>query len=108
MPNHLKISEFENSIKKNKKIIQKKKKSIPYVLLLLLCIYTGLFHINAAKLTNLFDNQLDFITRISYIFASLTILYASYVLLLVSRLSRQSKHLNTSIYQLAKLDDSLL
>jgi uncharacterized membrane protein YbjE (DUF340 family) len=106
MPNLNDITGFEKSIHQNKRKINRNKKSIPYVILTLVFLYALLFNISAHKLTPLFDNQLAFIKTLSYSFISIIILYFLYVFLLISKLSKQSKNWNKSIYKLAKLDEN--
>jgi hypothetical protein len=108
MPNLKTIAEFEHSIKENEIIIKKKKKSIPYVVIFLVFSYLSLFNTDINKFTTLFDNQLDFIKSLSYTFITTIILYIGYVVFLTSRLSKQSKNWNISIYKLAKLDETSL
>ena len=105
MPNLKNIVAFEKSIRKNKRAIAKKKKTIPFYVLIIVLIYALLFNISGHKLKSLFDNQLDFIETLSYIFMGIISIYFTYIFYTISRLSKQTKEWNKSLYKISKLNE---
>jgi hypothetical protein len=105
MPNIKKIHFFENSITRNKKTIAKRKKSIPLFVLACVLLYVVLFNLSGYKIDLFFDNQLHFIQTLTFTFISILIFYFAYVFYSISKLSKQSKDWNKSIYKLSKLDE---
>lgn len=104
MPNLKKKLFFESSISSNKKAIAKMKKSIPLFILTAILLYVVLFNLSGYKLDVLFDNQLDFIQTLSYSFISIMTLYFAYIFYSISKLSKQTKEWNKSLYKLSKLN----
>lgn len=102
------VIEFENAITKNKRIIAKKKKSVPFILLCITMLYVVLFNFSGHKLDVFFDNQLDFIKTLSFSFVSIICLYGMFIYYSIYKLSNQSKEWNKSLYNLSKLDESII
>ena len=102
------VIEFENAITKNKRIIAKKKKSVPFILLCITMLYVVLFNFSGHKLDVFFDNQLDFIKTLSFSFVSIICLYGMFIYYSIYKLSNQSKEWNKSLYNLSKLDERII
>lgn len=102
------VIEFENAITQNKRIIAKKKKSVPFILLCITMLYVVLFNFSGHRLDVFFDNQLDFIKTLSFSFVSIICLYGMFIYYSIYKLSSQSKEWNKSLYNLSKLDERII
>lgn len=102
------VIEFENAITKNKRIIAKKKKSVPFILLCLTMLYVVLFNLSGHNFDTFFDNQIDFIKMLSYSFIGVIFVYGIYIYYSIQKLTSQSKKWNKSLYNLSKLDERII
>ena len=102
------VIEFENAITKNKRIIAKKKKSVPYILICIIMLYMILFNFNGAAIDVFFNNYLEFIKTLTFGFVLIICTYGMFIYFSIYKLNNQAKEWNKSLYNLAKLDETVL
>jgi hypothetical protein len=105
MSNLKKIVILDKSIKKKKRWVSKKKKSIPYFIGALILIYLAFINlIEIDKPTTFFKNQTDYIIIVSSIFFGILLVYFTYLYYRISNLRKLIKQQNISMFKLNRLN----
>ncbi len=104
MLNQEKRVSLEKNIKQTRRLISKKKKSIPFIIGIFVLIYLVVFNLRETDLSNYFDNHIDYIIMISSIFIGTVIVYFAYLFHQISKLNKKVKQQNIFLFKLNRLN----
>jgi hypothetical protein len=98
-----KIRKLENTISNNKRIVQKKKKSLRYIVSGIFLFYFGLYLFAEEYLYSYFGGRIEFIKAMIYAFIGCSFIYTIWLFLHLKRITSDTKKLNEKMYHLMKL-----
>lgn len=101
-----KILQYEQTISNNKQILQRKKKSLRYVLSGIFLFFFALYYFGEEYLYAYCGTRLDYIKDLFYAFIVCSILYTIWLYIFLKNLKATNKKLNEKMYHLMKLKET--